>query len=374
MHLNDKLLAIAHLIYDQSLYLERDDLVLLEGMDVEQSTLLAFAAIGRQKGYEVYILNKSLDVNNFNNSASALLGELANFELALMKRAKALIGLRNVVDAKIRLDKEQKSMVLDSYLKPVHYDYRNKHLQWIYFRLPNEYFSTQVGVEYSVFQDYYYKCVLLNYNALNEQQKALSKYLNHTKKVKITGNNTSLIFDLIEDGVFNATGYHNLPDGEVFTSPLKYSVNGHIQFNVPTTYYGVKFDKIWLKFDHGKVVDAKSNQHNSELMTFLNQDEGSSYIGEFAIGTNPFIDKPINDILFDEKMWGTLHIALGNAYQEADNGNRSAIHWDLILDQRLPFGGELYFDDQLIRKNGLFVTSELVHLNPEILKNKIRYE
>lgn len=242
MVLNAHLVSLAHLIYDQSLDLESGDLILLEGMDLNQEVLLAFAEIGKTKGYSVYIMNKFLDVNNFNNMVSNLIDEVASFELKLMKQAKALIGLRNVVEEKFKLNKTQKSYVLDKYIKPVHYAYRNNHLQWVYFRLPNQFFAKQLGQPIQVFEDYYYQCTLLNYDALKEQHKPLIQTISQTKGVKIIGGNTHLEFDLIEDGVFNSAGFHNLPDGEIFTSPLKYSVNGTIEFNVPSTYYGVKFD------------------------------------------------------------------------------------------------------------------------------------
>ena len=156
----------------------------------------------------------------------------------------------------------------------------------------------------------------------------------------------------------------NIPDGECFTAPVRDSINGKILFNASTIYRGTPFDDIHLTFEKGRVV-AHECSNNEALGKILDSDEGARYIGEFALGFHPFIEKPMRDILFDEKIRGSLHLALGQAYEEADNGNRSSVHWDLVLLQEP--GGEIYFDDVLVRKDGKFVLPELAGLNPEVL-------
>jgi aminopeptidase len=162
-------------------------------------------------------------------------------------------------------------------------------------------------------------------------------------------------------------GKFNIPDGEVFTAPVLESVNGTISYNTPSVYMGTLFEQIRFTFVNGKIVEASANQ-SQRLQEILDTDEGARYIGEFSLGFNPFIKHPMKDILFDEKIDGSLHFTPGQAYEDADNGNRSAVHWDLVLIQRPEYGGgEVYFDDVLIRKDGTFVHPELLHLNPEHL-------
>jgi aminopeptidase len=163
-------------------------------------------------------------------------------------------------------------------------------------------------------------------------------------------------------------GDRNIPDGEVFSCPVKNSVNGVIQFNTPTIYAGTKFENVRLEFKDGKVVNATGN-NPKRLNEILDTDAGARYAGEFSLGFNPYILNPMCDILFDEKIAGSLHFTPGQAYEECDNGNRSAVHWDMVLIQRPEWGGgEVWFDGELIRKNGLFVPKDLKPLNPANLK------
>ena len=163
------------------------------------------------------------------------------------------------------------------------------------------------------------------------------------------------------------SGNKNIPDGEIYTAPVRESVNGTISYNVPSPYNGFLFKNVKFKFAKGKIVEAASN--NTELINkILDTDEGARYVGEFAIGVNPVIYQPMEDILFDEKITGSFHFTPGNCYDNSSNGNHSAVHWDLINIQRADFGGgEMYFDGELIRKDGIFVPKDLQPLNPENL-------
>ena len=163
-------------------------------------------------------------------------------------------------------------------------------------------------------------------------------------------------------------GDRNIPDGEVFTAPVKTSVNGVIHYNCPTVYRGVTHTDVRLTFKDGKIVEATSND-SKHLNEVFDSDEGARYVGEFAIGFNPYCTKPMKDILFDEKIAGSIHFTPGQCYEECSNGNHSAIHWDLVMRQDPEVGGgEIYFDDKLIRKDGRFLIKELEGLNPENLK------
>jgi len=183
--------------------------------------------------------------------------------------------------------------------------------------------------------------------------------------VRLLGPGTDLSFSIKDIPVMKSCGLRNVPDGEVFTAPVKESVNGVITYNCPAIFQGVAFDNIRFRFEKGKIVEATAN-NTEKLNQILDTDEGARYIGEFALGLNPYIHHPMRDILFDEKIGGSFHLTPGNAYATAFNGNRSAIHWDLISIQTSAYGGgEIWFDDKLVRKDGRFVLTELTGLNPE---------
>ena len=196
---------------------------------------------------------------------------------------------------------------------------------------------------------------------------ALKSLMEETDAVRITGPGTDLRFSIKGIPAIACGGDHNIPDGEVFTCPVRDSVEGHVQFNAPSIYQGTAFDAIRLAFSKGKVVEATAN-NTERINQILDSDEGARYIGEFSIGFNPHVLQPMRDILFDEKIAGSFHFTPGQAYETADNGNRSQVHWDLVCIQRPDYGGgEIYFDGRLIRKDGRFVIKELQGLNPENL-------
>jgi len=159
-------------------------------------------------------------------------------------------------------------------------------------------------------------------------------------------------------------GEYNIPDGEIYTAPIRESVNGKIHFNIPSIYEGTMHNGINLTFKEGKVIDAVSS-NTEKLNAQLDSDDAARYVGEFAFGLNPYITKPMNDVLFDEKIAGSIHMALGDSYDDCPNGNKSQIHfhWDMVKQ-----GGDIYFDNKLIRRNGLFLPKSLRGLNPENLK------
>ena len=224
------------------------------------------------------------------------------------------------------------------------------------------------GMSTEQFEDFYFKVCTLDYAKMAEAEKPLKDRMERSDRVRIVGpSDTNLEFSVKGIPAIQCDGDRNIPDGEVFTAPVRDSVNGVIHFNAGTVYQGKSFDDVRLVFENGKIIDATSSDTKS-LNEILDTDEGARYIGEFSLGFNPHIHKVLRDILFDEKIAGSLHFTPGRAYEEADNGNRSKIHWDLVLIQTPEFGGgEIYFDDELIRKDGRFVPDYLQGLNPENL-------
>lgn len=237
--------------------------------------------------------------------------------------------------------------------------------KWMTTRFPNASMAQEARMSTEAFEDFYFDICTVDYKKLSEAMEPLKGYMEKTKVVEIKGPQIDLSFSIENMGVIKGDGTDNIPDGELYTAPIRDSVNGTITFNTPSTFNGFTFENISLTFANGKVIKATAN-HSEKLNEILNTDEGASYVGEFALAFNPKVKVPMNNTLFDEKIDGSFHIALGSCFDEADNGNKSAIHWDLISIQRPDYGGgEIYFDGQLVRKDGRFVIPELEVLNPE---------
>ncbi len=236
--------------------------------------------------------------------------------------------------------------------------------KWVLLNYPSILDSHKAKMTNEEFYNYAMNIMTYDYKKMGEDLLPLRKLLDKTKKVKITGPNTNLTFSI--EGIPNVicSGINNIPDGEIFTAPIKNSVEGIITFNTPSPYQGYVYNNICLEFKKGKIVKATCASNQDGLNRIFETDEGAKYIGEFSIGVNPLITSPVGDILYDEKITGSLHFTPGRCYDDAFNGNISSVHWDLVLIQTEKFGGgEIYFDDVLIRKNGLFVLDSLKHLN-----------
>lgn len=254
------------------------------------------------------------------------------------------------------------------YSEKVHSDIRVRKTKWCVLRYPNPSMAQLNSMSTRDFEDFYFNVCCLDYAKMGRAMQSLKALMQKTDKVHITAPDTDITFSIKGQTAIPCAGEMNIPDGEVYTSPIKDSVNGKITYNAPSFYNGSRFENVSLTFKDGRIIDAHAND-DVKLNEILDTDEGARYVGEFAIGVNPYILTPMCDILFDEKICGSIHFTPGCAYDDADNGNRSAVHWDLVLIQRAEYGGgEIYFDDVLVRKDGLFTLSELLPLNPDNLK------
>ncbi len=239
--------------------------------------------------------------------------------------------------------------------------------KWVLLRYPTPSAAQAAGMSTQAFEDFCLDVSTLDYARMNKAMDPLVELMQNTDRVRIVAPGTDLSLSIKGIPILKAAGKNNIPDGEIYTAPVRESVNGTILFNTPSLEDGVTYERIKLVFKDGRVVDSDAGEPE-RLRTMLDTDEGARYLGEFALGLNPRIDRPMKDTLFDEKIGGSLHIALGRAYEDADNGNRSSIHWDLVLIQTPKWGGgEIYFDDVLVRKDGRFVLPGLEGLNPENL-------
>lgn len=296
---------------------------------------------------------------------------MAEIDSLRMKGCQAYIGIRAGDNNSEQTDipKENLSLYNQLYGKPVHSDIRIPHTKWVVLRYPTASMAQQASMSTEAFEDFYFDVCNLDYGQMSKAMDALVEKMEKTDQVRITGPGTELTFSIKGQSAIKCDGKVNIPDGEVFTAPIKNSVNGVLTFNTPSLYQGTTFENISFTFENGKIVKAIANQQEA-LEHILNTDEGARYIGEFAVGVNPFILIPMKDTLFDEKIAGSFHFTPGNCYDEAPNGNKSAIHWDMVCIQRKEYGGgKIYFDGELIRKDGLFIPDILKGLNPDAFAN-----
>ena len=293
----------------------------------------------------------------------------AKHDLNRMQDMDAYIGIRATSNYNELGMVPQKNMELYNkyYTFPVHLETRVKETKWCILKYPTNVMAQMSKMKQSEFADFFFKVCNLDYSKMSKAMEVLKKLMNKTDKVHILGKGTDLTFSIKDIPAEKYVGTYNLPDGEVATAPVKTSANGYITYNTETTYNGVTFSDIRFEFKDGKIIKATANK-TKELNEILDTDEGARYIGEFALGLNPYIDRAIGDTLFDEKIKGSFHFTPGDSLAESDNGNRSSIHWDIVNIQTSEYGGgEIYFDDVLIRKEGRFVLPELECLNPENL-------
>ncbi|NDL66727.1 aminopeptidase [Anaerotalea alkaliphila] len=293
----------------------------------------------------------------------------AKWDSARMRDMDCYIGIRGSDNVSELADVpgSQQSLYQKSYSKPVHTDIRVPSTKWVVLRYPNDSMAQLNNTSLESFEDFYFKVCNLDYSRMSQAMDPLVSLMERTDRVRITSPGTDLHFSIKGIPAIKCDGRMNIPDGEVFTAPVRDSVNGHITFNTPAVYQGFTYENIRLELKDGRIVDAIAND-TKRILEVFDTDEGARYIGEFAIGVNPYILKPMKNTLFDEKIMGSFHFTPGNAYEEADNTNRSAVHWDLVLIQTPAYGGgEIHFDDVLVRKDGRFVLPGLEGLNPENL-------
>jgi aminopeptidase len=292
---------------------------------------------------------------------------MAKVERTQMEGVQAYMGIRGSLNITELSDVPQEKLAIyqRTVWKKVHTEWRVPKTRWVVLRWPTSSFAQQARMSTAAFEDFYFEVCTIDYKALEKAMRPLVERMGRADAVRIQGPGTDLRFSIQGIPVIGCAGDKNIPDGETFTAPVRDSVNGRLRVNSPSLYHGVVYENIELEFKNGKIVQAKAN-HAERINQLLDSDEGARYIGEFSIAFNPRILHPMNDILFDEKIAGSFHFTPGQAYEEADNGNRSEIHWDLVTIQRPDYGGgTIHFDGELIRQDGLFAPKELQGLNPE---------
>jgi aminopeptidase len=372
MFMDPRTTTLARNLIRYSTDLQPGENVLIEMFDDAEPLAQALIAETYQAGGIPFLSlkNNRLQRKLLSGASLEQMQAIAGWESDRMRSMQAYIGVRasHNISELSDVPSEKLKLYQQYWSKPVHSEIRVKNTKWCVLRWPNASMAQLAGLSSEAFEDFYYNVCNLDYARMDQAMTPLVELMEKTDRVKIVGPDTDLAFSIKNIPVVKCSGLRNIPDGEVYTAPVRDSVNGTLAYNTPSIYQGTVYENVQLTFENGRIIQATANL-SDRITEVFDTDEGSRYIGEFALGVNPFITKPMKDILFDEKIQGSFHFTPGNAYEEADNGNRSAIHWDLVCIQSPDWGGgEIWFDDRLIRKDGRFVPPELFGLNPENLK------
>jgi aminopeptidase len=363
---------LASVVINYSCAVKPGENVLIEAIDIPHDFTKEVVRVCAAAGGRPLVLLKSNEINRalMNAGTREQWDLMAHVEKEQMERVACYIGLRGNPNASEHSDVpvDKQKLYEQTVWNKVHRDIRVRKTRWVVLRWPSPSMAQMAEMSTEAFEDFFFNVCTLDYAKMSRAMDPLKALMERTDRVRVKGpDDTDLAFSIKGIPARKCDGQRNIPDGEVYTAPVRHSVNGVIHYNCPTGYRGITHTDVRLVFKDGKIVEATSS-NTPALNEVFDTDAGARYVGEFAIGFNPYCTKPMKDILFDEKIAGSIHFTPGQCYEEAPNGNDSAIHWDLVLRQDPAVGGgELYFDDVLIRKDGRFVIKELEGLNPENL-------
>lgn len=362
----EKISKLSRKIVDYSLDIKEGEKVLIKGTLETKPLLLKLIEDITEKGGVASIQLTEPEI-------SALLESTTNDKRLELLKKESLEDVENF-DAFITIryttndyenkevDHEKTRKISEALQEASHI--RTNERKWVLLNYPSRLDAYKASMKTSTYFDYAMDVMNLDYNDLKCRLLPLKELMEKTDKVRIVSPGTDLTFSIKNMNIIPCLGTCNLPDGEIYTAPIKDSVNGKITYNTRSPYQGEVYSNVSLTFKDGKIIEATCDGDNERLNKIFDTDEGARYVGEFSLGLNPLILNPMGDILFDEKIIGSIHFTPGACYDDASNGNDSKIHWDLVLIQRKEYGGgEIYFDDVLIRKDGLFVDPKLIHLN-----------
>ena len=364
---------LAELLIHHSTDLQAGEHILIEAVDIPREMIIELVKVVQAVGGNAHVAIRDAQVSCalVSGGSDEAFESWSAYDLERMKLMDAYIALRGShnISETMGIDADRQQAYGRIYGTPVHMTQRLNHTKWCVLRWPTPAMAQLAGMNTEAFEDFYFDVCTLDYSRMAQAAQKLVDVMNAADQVHIQGpGDTDLRFSIKDIPARPCAGDMNIPDGEVFTAPVKDSVNGVIHYNTPTMYRGHAFKNIRLEFKDGKIVGYSADQGEAFLDDIFNTDEGARFIGEFAIGFNPYIKEAMNDILFDEKIAGSLHFTPGNAYDIACNGNKSEVHWDLVLIQRPEYGGgTISFDGEIIRKDGMFIDDRLVDLNPENL-------
>ena len=362
---------LAKLLVDYSVELKQGESCLINAVDVPIPMIEELIqAVYEAGGYpQVNTTNNRIERALVAGSSKESLDLWADCDAYRMKKMDAFIGIRGIMNTRETVDiPERYASYMKYYSDPVHHKIRVPHTKWVVLRYPTPSMAQMADMSTEAFEDYYFNVCNLDYSKMEKAMRPLKALMERSDRVLIKGPGTELSFSIKNMPAIICAGHMNIPDGEIYTAPIKTSVNGVITYNTPSVHDGFTYTDIRLTFKDGRLYEAKAN-NTERINKVFEIDEGARFIGEFALGVNPFITAPMKDTLFDEKITGSFHFTPGSSYDDAFNGNKSALHWDLVCIQTPEYGGgEIWFDDVLVRRDGAFVLDELLPLNPEQLK------
>ncbi|RII31708.1 MAG: aminopeptidase [Geobacter sp.] len=362
-----RVVQFAEILVDYSTRVKKGDIVLINAAGLEAAPLvkeLYALCLKRGAQYVEYSFSSSeIDRYFYDLANKKQLGYFPQHKMDFYKQLTVYIGIAAGNNSMVMANARQEAMVAYQKLTKPLVDQRVKHTRWVVTRYPTHSAAQEARMSLDEYEDYLFSACCIDWNKESRKQDKLKKLIDKTRKVRVAAPDTDLCFSIEGLPGIKCDGRLNMPDGEVFTAPVRDSVQGHITYNCPSIYQGKEYNGVRLEFKDGRIVKATAEAGMSaSLNKILDTDDGARYVGEFSLGINPGIRQPMRNILFDEKIFGSIHFTPGQAYDECDNGNRSAVHWDMV--RLLTDGGEIWFDDVLIQKNGWFVYKDLLELNP----------
>lgn len=357
---------LADILINYSTEVKRDDVVMLDFSGVRPLPLVQAVYEKCLKNGAAYVecnfSQEDLTRTFYDIAQGRQLTYFPKHRLEAMKKATVYIGINGMENTQNFANTSTDKMVArEKVLRPI-VNRRVDHTRWVITRYPTIGLAQDAKMSLGEFEDFYFRACNIDWRDFAKKITPLWKMVGRAGNVRIKASDTDLHFSIKGIAAIKSEGLRNMPDGEVFTAPVKDSVEGHITYNTPSLYQGKEFNGVRLEFKKGKIMKASAKTGSiSDLNKILDSDSGARSIGEFAFGLNKNISRPMKNILFDEKIAGSIHFTPGQAYKDADNGNRSSVHWDLV--KILKGDGEIWLDGRLIQKDGKFVVRELKGLN-----------
>ncbi len=372
--LDPRVTKLAELLCSHSTELGPKDNVLIHAFDIPEEVVAEVVRVAQATGARAIVRLESQLVRRqllmgMTDEGAKLIARTEKFEMEEMTSYIALRGTHNYAES-ADVPADIVTMWSKLYSTPVVFETRVPKTKWVVLRWPTPGMAQQATMSTPAFEKFFFDVCTLDYAKMAKASEPLKELMNKTDKVRLVGPGTDLSFSIKGIGSVPCSGERNIPDGECFSCPVRDSVNGTVQYNTVSLNQGVEFKDICFTVKNGKIVEATAGSNTAKLNEILDTDEGGRYFGEWSLGYNPYVLHPMKDTLFDEKIAGSFHLTPGNAYEgPGGNGNKSSIHWDIVCIQRTDYGGgEVWFDDKLIRKDGLFLLENLKGLNPENLK------
>ncbi len=370
MLVDKRVIKLFNLLMDHSIRLNSDDVLLISTDNIPPEPVAQLVKLAYQRGAKVMVkMKSSLPLAaQVPGSSDEFIKKLGEQDLQEVKKCTALIKLFSDTNPFDLADVPTEDMARwRSGLRAAQNEILDNK-KWVLVMWPSQTAAQMASKSTKAFTDYLLKVCTIDYPKMAKAAEPLAQRMTAGKEVQIKAPGTNLRFSIEGLPGIPCTGEYNIPDGEVFTCPTRYSMEGEITYNIPSTYLNTSFTNVHFKVKEGKIIEATADNNVKKLNDILDTDEGARYFGEWAIGFHPLITEPMNDILFDEKIAGSMHLTPGRAYKECDNGNTSSVHWDLVQIQRPEYGGgEIWIDGELIRKDGMFIPKDLLQLNPENL-------